>query len=109
MTNIPVDPARLLRRERRIVIARTIYKNVVALWVMIGIGLIAIWTAMSGSFFWPVWEITSPPAYFWPIWPILGMGVAAVIWGSILYGILPFRPTRREIKDVCRPLRSHRH
>lgn len=69
----------LERRARALVIARNVYKAVVLLWGIVSIGMVLIW------------QLTTPGGYFWPVWPILGMSVAAVIWGLAIYGKGPFQ------------------
>lgn len=83
----------LERRARAIVIARTVYKAVVAFWVVTVVLMVGIW-----------W-LTTPGGYFWPMWPALGMGMAAVIWGLALYGRFPFRVRQDQVEREMERLR----
>lgn len=84
----------LRARARRVVIARSIYKGVMSIWVIVAIGLIAIW------------YLTTPNGYFWPIWPITTMAVAATIWGLVEYGKSPFRVTERQVEREFQKLKA---
>lgn len=77
----------LKQRARTLVIAKTVYKGVVVLWVIGAAAMLAIW------------QITTPDAYFWPIWPILGMTVAGIIWGLALYGRFPFKVSESRVDE----------
>lgn len=84
----------LERRARALLIARTVYKAVVALWIVAGAGMLLIW-----------W-LTTPGGYFWPVWPILGMSVAAVIWGLAIHGKAPFRVRQEQVEREMERLRA---
>ncbi|MUK02676.1 hypothetical protein GM708_12490 [Vibrio cholerae] len=66
-------PSTSYELARRRVIAKTIYKGVVGLWLLLAVAQTAIW------------YLTTPAGYFWPAWPILAMVVAAVAWGVPTY------------------------
>ena len=63
------------RHARAIVIARTVYTAVLVVWAVAIAGMLLIW-----------W-LTTPDGYFWPVWPILGLAVAAIVWGLVLVGV----------------------
>lgn len=83
----------LERRARTLVIAKNVYKTVVALWIVASAGMLLIW-----------W-LTTPGGYFWPVWPILGMSVAAVIWGLAIHGKAPFRVRQDQVEREMEGLR----
>ncbi len=89
-----IDNDALERRARTLVIAKNVYKAVVALWIVASAGMLLIW-----------W-LTTPGGYFWPVWPILGMGVAAVIWGLALHGRTPFRVHQDQVEREMERLRA---
>lgn len=90
------DNYALEHRARALVIARTVYKAVVALWIVASGGMLLIW-----------W-LTTPGGYFWPVWPILGMSAAAVIWGLAIYGKPPFRVSQDQVEREMDRLRAAR-
>lgn len=55
------------------------FKQLLWVWLVVSILVIAIW-ALTGA------------GYFWPMWPILGVGVAALFAGLDAYGRLSNRP-----------------
>lgn len=83
----------LERRARAIVIARTVYKAVVALWVLAVVIMVVIW-----------W-FTTPGGYFWPVWPAFGMSTAALVWGLALYGRFPFSVSAEQVEREMERLR----
>jgi len=62
---------------RRRVIAKTVYKSVVALWAVLGLTQVTIW------------YLTTPGGYFWPAWPIAASVIAAIAWGIPTYARRP--------------------
>ncbi len=74
MTSTPDDAYQVARRR---VIAKAVYKGVVALWTLLAVVQIAIW------------YFTTPSGYFWPAWPILGTLIAAIAWGIPTYARPP--------------------
>ncbi|MBP3037577.1 hypothetical protein J2M53_15130 [Arthrobacter sp. zg-ZUI100] len=82
------------QRARPIVIARTVYKAVLVVW------LIAIAAMLL------IWWLTTPNGYFWPVWPILGLAVAAVVWGLALYRKFPFRIQEDKVARKVKRLRE---
>lgn len=80
------DDAALARRARSRVIARNVYRAVVTLWGLSGAGMLVIW-----------WQ-TTPNGYFWPAWPLLGMALAALLWGLALSSHGPFRVSARRLE-----------
>lgn len=86
----------LERRARAIVIAKNVYKAVTLLWVFVAAGMLLIW-----------W-LTTPGGYFWPVWPVLGMGVAALVWGLAIYGKAPFRVRQEQLDRELARLRAGR-
>ncbi|MBL0888514.1 2TM domain-containing protein [Myceligenerans indicum] len=85
--------AQLERRARALVIAKTVYKAVVAFWALAIAGMVLIWV------------LTTPGGYFWPVWPALGMGIAALAWGLALYGRFPFRVRPEDVEREMERLR----
>ncbi|MCQ1956443.1 hypothetical protein NNX39_08020 [Arthrobacter sp. zg-Y826] len=79
---------------RRRVIAKTIYKGVVGLWLLLAVLQVAIW------------YFTTPDGYFWPVWPILGTLVAAVVAGIPVYAGRPAISDRRIEAEVARMRRD---
>ncbi|MCC9145206.1 MULTISPECIES: hypothetical protein [unclassified Arthrobacter] len=75
---------------RRRVIAKTVYKGVVGLWIVLAAVQIAIW------------YFTTPGGYFWPAWPILGILIAAVAWGIPIYTRRPAVSDRRVQAELAR-------
>lgn len=88
------DERLLERHARALVLARNIYKAVVGLWVLVSAGLLVIW-----------W-VTAPGGYFWPIWPILGVIIAAVIWGLVIYQKASFRVREEQVQREMERLRA---
>jgi membrane protein YdbS with pleckstrin-like domain len=84
----------LQRRARSIVRAKNIYKAVVVFWVL----------AMAIQVL--VWWLTTPTGYFWPVWPILGLIVATVVAGVIIYGGAPFRVREDQVARELARLRA---
>lgn len=84
----------LERRARAVVVARTVYNAVLVLWALFIIAMLIIW-----------WT-TTPNGYFWPIWPILGLGVAALVWGLVLYRKFPFRVREDKVAREVERLRQ---
>lgn len=82
------------RHARAIVIARTVYKAVLVVW------LIAIAAMLL------IWWLTTPNGYFWPVWPILGLAVAAIVWGLALYRKFPFRIREDKVAREVKRLRE---
>jgi hypothetical protein len=82
------------QRARAIVIARTVYEAVLVVW------LIAIAAMLL------IWWLTTPNGYFWPVWPILGLAVAAVVWGLALYRKFPFRIQEDKVAREVKRLRD---
>ncbi|UWX95936.1 hypothetical protein N2K95_09520 [Arthrobacter zhaoxinii] len=79
---------------RRRVIAKTIYKGVVGLWLLLAVLQIVIW------------YFTTPGGYFWPVWPILGTLAAAVIAGIPVYAGRPAVSDRRIEEELARMRRA---
>lgn len=88
------DDKTLERRAHGIVIAKNVYKAVVALWVIAAAGMLLIW-----------W-LATPGGYFWPVWPILGMSVSALVWGLAIYGKAPFRVRQDQVEREMTRLRA---
>lgn len=91
-----IDEHDLERRARAIVIARNVYKGVVAFWAIAAVAMLLIW-----------W-LTTPGGYFWVIWPALGMSIAALIWGLAIYGKTPFRVRQEQVEQEMRRLQARR-
>lgn len=83
----------LERRARGLVIAKTVYKSVMALWVLALAGMVLIWA------------LTTPDGYFWPVWPALGMSVGALAWGLALYARPLFRIRQDAVEREMERLR----
>jgi hypothetical protein len=75
---------------RRRVIAKTVYKAVVALWAVLAVVEIA------------VWYFTTPGGHFWPAWPILGTLVATIAWGIPTFARGPAVSERRIQVEMAR-------
>ncbi|WP_461169904.1 hypothetical protein [Arthrobacter sp. Z1-15] len=86
--------AEIERRARAIVIARTVYKAVLVVWVLAAAAMLLIW-----------W-LTTPDGYFWPVWPILGLAVAAIAWGLALYGKFAFKIREDKVAREVKRLRE---
>lgn len=81
----------LERRARRIVVAKNVYKAIIGLWVLAAAAQLL------------VWGLTTPGGYFWPVWSLLGMTVAAVIAGLLIYGRTPFRVRQDQVaREISR-------
>lgn len=75
-----------VRKARSRVIAKNVYRAVLVLWALSGAAMILIW-----------WQ-TTPNGYFWPTWPVLGMAIAASLWGLALHPRGPFRVGARKLE-----------
>ncbi|MCC3274934.1 hypothetical protein LJ754_08010 [Arthrobacter sp. zg-Y40] len=80
---------------RRHVIAKTVYKGVVGLWLLLAVFQVAIW------------YFTTPGGYFWPIWPILGTLIAAVVAGIPTYSRRPAISDSRIEAELARMRRNN--
>ena len=80
---------------RRRVIAKTVYKGVVALWLLLAVLQVGIW------------YFTTPGGYFWPVWPILGTLVAAVVAGIPTYSRRPAISDHRIKAELARMRRDN--
>lgn len=88
------DDQILEQRARAIVVAKNVYKGVVTLWAIAAVVMVLVW-----------W-LTTPGGYFWPVWPIIGIVVAAVIWGLATYGKPPFRVSQAQVDREKARLRA---
>ncbi|MCC9204566.1 hypothetical protein [Arthrobacter sp. zg-Y769] len=79
---------------RRRVIAKTAYKGLVGLWLLLAVLQIAIW------------YFTTPGGYFWPAWPVLGTLLAAVVAGIPIYAGRPAISDRRIEAELARMRRA---